>query len=491
MKSIHPKLFLTILLFWGMTCSLCYGQSTFYQTYDYGYREKAYAMQATYDGGYIMSGFLGIGIGINKILVIKVDSLGNEEWHKFYGGNWANTSWSVIPLEDGGYIVGAETSGDEPNSSTYLDIYLLRLDALGDTLWTKTLYTDNGAEYFQDMELCPDGGYIITGCKASLGESCDAYILKVDSLGNKEWDKTYQSSTSIYKVDIFYEVEVLPDSGFIFGGRTETTDSLIDVFVLRTNANGEEIWINTYGWYQSDFAREMILEEEAVVLAGGTASFSGFIPDLLLLKINLDGDTIWTKVIDTGEKELSANTISLAQNGDYLISVWNSNNQPQSSGDVDLIRMSPQGEVLWWRQLLNSTELEKSHDLLQNPDGSIVLAGQTSDGCAGCAFLMKITEDGYLSATYNNIKPPATSFLAYPNPTDGILEIKLSREYIGDINEIQIYDLLGNLTKRYPINFKDQTSPIDLSSLPKGVFFLLLKNTMGEILARETIVKIE
>ncbi len=87
-------------------------QSAFEKTFDYGFAETIFDMQQTIDNGFIMVGFQGIGIGASKILLIKTDSLGNEEWHKLLGGPLNQTGYAVRQTADLGFIITGNMSTD-------------------------------------------------------------------------------------------------------------------------------------------------------------------------------------------------------------------------------------------------------------------------------------------------------------------------------------------------------------------------------------------
>ena len=417
------KITLTILSVL-LSCHFLFGQvSTFYQTYDFGGADKAYALAQTHDGGYIMSGDHGLGIGSRRILIIKTDSLGQEEWYKIYGNSYDNASWAIIPLDDGGYMVGAHTSGEEINSGEYLDIYLLRLDEFGDTIWTKT-FEQTGLEFLNDMKNCPDKGFIIAGgIKDPDSLDVDAYVLKVDSLGQKEWDMNYHHGE---KRDLFLEVEVLADSGFVFSGETYVGTALIKQnWLLRTDPNGQTIWSKDYGWYHAEFNRGVVVDEDGILTGGGTSSFDSisFNYDLLLIKVNMNGDTLWTKVINMGEKQFTVNTITLSQDGNYLVSIYDGNTNG-ASADLVLLKLTKEGEVIWMRTLLNGPDLDRSYDLIQNSEGAIVIAGLTLSNCSGCAFLLKVTEEGELTII-KKIPKSIVLLHVYPNPARELITVQI------------------------------------------------------------------
>ncbi len=121
------------------------------------------------------------GVGSGDVYLVKTDSLGDTLWTKTYGGNYPDYGLSVIRTPDGGYIITGATLSYGAGS---WDVYLLKIDSLGNTLWTKTY---GGGEGDEGWFLSPtsDGGFIITGYTESYGAGhADVYLIKTDSLGN-------------------------------------------------------------------------------------------------------------------------------------------------------------------------------------------------------------------------------------------------------------------------------------------------------------------
>ncbi|MFK7808420.1 MAG: T9SS type A sorting domain-containing protein [Saprospiraceae bacterium] len=482
------KLFL-IFCFFSSFISIASGQQTetFYQTYDYGFAEKAYAVAATSDGGYIMTGFQGVGFGTNRIPIIKTDSLGNEEWHKIYGHPIRNNARAIIPLDDGGYMVGANTSGEE-FTGEFDDIYLLRLDENGDTLWTKTLVED-GLEYLFDMKQCPDGGYIIAGGRVTPGQSAsDGYALKIDNMGNKEWEQSYSEGNDF---DIFWNVEVLPDSTYVFSGETEMEPEVQrQGWLLRINKNGDLNWSKHYGWIHTELTRGgLVIDEDHIVVAGGTTSFSGNVQyDALIAKFDMQGDTIWTRVIDGGLSEYNIRGITKSISGNYLLAINDYDEEDETEYDIVVSEVTPNNEILWTNTVIAGEKSEFAWDILQSTDGSIIVCGETASNCNKCAFLIKLTEDGYLSNSKNIDSSLPYNISIYPNPASEFLNIDFPDFLKNKILTINIYNNTGQLIKSREYH-ELNTLKLDLSAFPSGSYFLVLRNKENNIIAKRSIIK--
>lgn len=144
------------------------------------------ALQTT-DGSYLLVGATNYSHqnrDNEDIHLMKVDPRGELIWEKTYGGEKFDRGMTVIPAGDDATLVLAETSSYGAGKH---DIYLLKIDSVGEVLWTKT-FGGPGDEQAKDIQVTNDGGYIITGITDSFGEgSPDVYLIKTDGQANEQW----------------------------------------------------------------------------------------------------------------------------------------------------------------------------------------------------------------------------------------------------------------------------------------------------------------
>ena len=169
-------------------------------TRTYGGSENDFgrSVKQTEDGGYIIAGLTeSYGAGSYDIYLIKTDSNGNEIWSQTYGGHDYDYGNSVLQTTDGGYVIVGYTlsfgAGGNDNN-----VYIIKTDANGDTLWTKSfggIYLDRGSSVQQTA----DGGYIITGYTLSFGTgNIDIYLIKIDEAGNEIWSSIIDGNSNEY-----------------------------------------------------------------------------------------------------------------------------------------------------------------------------------------------------------------------------------------------------------------------------------------------------
>ncbi|MHC4632587.1 MAG: hypothetical protein ACYS9C_15155, partial [Planctomycetota bacterium] len=151
-------------------------------------KDGGYSVQQTTDGGYII---VGSSISYDGVYLIKTEPNGNSEWEKTFGEAGVAGVSSVQQTSDGGYIIAGISypyEAGDPN------VYLMKTDPNGNNQWQKTFGGTND-DYGFSVRQTSDGGYIIAGATRSFGAwQSDVYLIKTDSNGNGEWEKTFGGS---------------------------------------------------------------------------------------------------------------------------------------------------------------------------------------------------------------------------------------------------------------------------------------------------------
>ncbi|MCI0617233.1 hypothetical protein L0244_30015, partial [bacterium] len=206
---ISRKIFQIFLVLFLATELQSWAQSYWSRTFSGVNSEYGSSIQTTSDGGYIVAGgSSSFGAGSFDAWVLKLDSSGSIQWQKAYGGATVNKeAKSIEPTADGGYIIAGFS--DWYNSGAN-DFWVFKVDSSGNKLWEKT-YGGNGDDYVRSVKTTSDGGYILGGYTYSFGAGdVDAWILKLDSSGNVQWQKTYGASDG----DVLWYFQTTPDGGF-------------------------------------------------------------------------------------------------------------------------------------------------------------------------------------------------------------------------------------------------------------------------------------
>ena len=193
-----------------------------------------YQVQQTSDSGFIIVGETkSFGAGNSDVYVIRTNPNGDTIWTKTYGGSFYDRGNSVRETGDGGFIIIGETSSFGAGNE---DVYLIRTNTNGDTLWTKT-YGGADSDRGYSLQMTNDNRFIVTGETKSYGAGYyDAYVLYTDSNGDTLWTKTYGGTGD----DRGYSIFITNDSGFVVAGQKNVTNpDNMDAFLIRLNSNGD------------------------------------------------------------------------------------------------------------------------------------------------------------------------------------------------------------------------------------------------------------
>lgn len=260
------------------------GDTTWSKKYDGANDQMSYVAVQTSDGGYIISGNTSShGAGSCDIYLIKTDSLGDTAWTRTYGGANYEAGWAQ-PTSDGGYIIWGWTSSSGAGSS---DVWLIRTNSSGDTLWTRT-YGGTGRDEGSELRPTSDGGYVIVAYTYSRGAGqSDVWLIKTDSTGDTLWTRTFGGTN----YDEAYSVAQTSDAGYIIAGQTQSFGAGAgDVWLIKTNSSGDTAWTRTYGGANADVGGAVQQTADGgYVTAGWTSSFGAGGSDIYLIKTDANG----------------------------------------------------------------------------------------------------------------------------------------------------------------------------------------------------------
>ncbi len=308
------------------------GDTLWTKTYGGTGDDIGYSVQQTDDLGYIIAGHTNSFGGLNEVYIIKTDSDGNVVWTKLCGGAGDDMGFAIQKTVDLGYIIAGYT---DSYGAGLTDVYLIKTDANGDTLWTRT-YGGTGLDVGMSVEQTADSGYIIAGSTGSFGAGgTDMYLIKTDVDGDTLWTKTY----GILHNEVAHSVQQTADLGYIVTGYMQKIggeDS--DLYLLKTDGNGEEDWsfletsedyIYGYSVYQTS--------DEGYIVGGYSNATGGEDGDLYLLRTNSIGDTLWKDKPDTFFTR-RIHSVQQTSEGYYIVCGYSNNPKGHGGNDVWLAK---------------------------------------------------------------------------------------------------------------------------------------------------------
>lgn len=401
-----------------------------------------YDIQQTPDGGYIALGTSkknSYGEGINKgVVVLKLNSTGVIIWETFFSGSLQNANYAnggeLVQTQDGGYAIvaiGALVSGNDS------DFLLTKLNSAGVITWQEDF---GGSNYDipTSLKQTADGGYIMAGYTIShngdvvggvhIGGLDDYWIVKVNSIGSIEWQKTIGSNG----VDRANSIEQTSDGGYIVVGNANSNSGDVsgvygnsDFWIAKLSSTGTIQWQKAYGGDGGDYAFKIVKTADlGYIIAGYTAS----------------------------------------NNSGYATG-------SQGGSDAWVVKINALGNFQWQKRV-GGTASDFSYSITQSNDGGFVMVGSTrstnfingnavvNNGNAD-VLLLKFTPDPLSTPDFKQ-----NELIVYPNPTQDFLYLKNPSNI--NFDKIEIFDTTGKVL----IHQKNPSNSINVQNLESGIYLI-------------------
>lgn len=353
---------------------------SFVRTYGGSKWDEGSSVQQTTDGGYIITGSTGsFGNDNDDVWLFKTDSEGNEEWNKTYGGSSYNGGRSVLQTNDGGYII----SGNKG-----INLLLMKTDFDGNEEWNQT-FGGNRDDIGRSVQQTTDGGYIITGSTESNGNGfSDIWLIKTDSKGVEQWDHTFGERDD----DFASSVQQTADGGYIVTGGTESFgNGEGDVWLIKTDSNGNEKWNKTFGgskWDEGQSVRQTT--DGGYIITGWTSSFGNGGGDVWLIKTDSEGNKEWVKTFG-GEGLDIGHSVQPTNDGGYII-IGLTGSFGKGLFDIWLIKTDSDGNEQW-NQTYGGLNNDVGFSVQPTEDGGYIITGFTGSFGNGLSDMWLIKTD--------------------------------------------------------------------------------------------------
>lgn len=317
--------------------------------------QVGYVIKQTADGGYVVGSETNLNIGI-----IKLNNLGDIQWQKTIGGSNYESSAQIQQTTDGGYIVVCNTQ----SNSSEPDFWVVKLNNLGDIQWQKTI-GGSEQEIMPFIQQTIDGGYIVAGITLSNdGDvsgnhgSEDIWVVKLNNVGNIQWQKTLGGSGG----EEVGSIQQVSDGGYLIAGYTGSNDGNVsgnhgnvDCWVVKLNNLGVIQWQKTLGGSNVDFACSVQQTSDGGYIGiSGTESNDGDVSgnhgnrDFWIVKLTND-ETITAKFSNKYGSDIIPPAISR-----QITQTWNPSNPPVETDFGNRGKIAVDGEVGTIIELTNS-----------------------------------------------------------------------------------------------------------------------------------------
>lgn len=439
--------------------------------------EGGRAVEQTAEGGFIVCGTGGFGVGGNMYL-IKTDYGGNITWAKSYGRDWFDYALSVKQITGGGYIVAGYTDNSVSWNS---DAYLVRTDSNGNMLWRKSYGGTSGSDQAWCVWQTAGGEFMVGGRSSSYSNCGSGLFMKLDANGNVLWCKIYYPIGGIGSD----ELEVLSfhptnDGGYVLGGTYWQGSIGYRVILIKTDDSGNIQWSKSYhGTTLGQWAECVQQTTDGGFIIAGSCPSAGF-SDVYLVKTDSSGDVQWSKAYGGADIDEGFSVYQTHDKGYVVGGYTRSFGQNPYFGDIYIIKTDSLGK---------SCGNDTSVTTLVSPLAIQVLTPAIQVSSSGVQVNAPTTVrygthiDPICYNYINGMKETSSenNISIVPNPVTSEFRIQNSEL---KIEYIEIYDVLGQSVFSQKLRADSQQLTIDVSMLNSGIYFVKGKGEKEERVAK-------
>ena len=337
-----------------------------------------------------------LAVAIKVLLLIPRTSSGQAptiQWAKCYGGSLYDKAYSTVQTSDGGYIMAGETTSNDSdvtgNHGNNSDCWIVKIDSVGNLQWQKCL-GGSGVDIAQSIIESSNGGYILTGLTQSNdGDvtinygSSDCWVIKLDNLGNIVWQKTYGSAGS----DVGHCIVESSDHNFVIAGTFYDTLSALDYGVIKIDSTGAILWQNKYGGSSADEAWDIHeTYDNGFIVAGWSSSNDNIVTgnngynDCWILKIDNEGLIEWEQNFGSSGDDYCYSILQSKDSGYIFISqpLWNDSDVScWRWRDYWLVKLDNAGNMQW-QQCYGGSGYETGYYVNQTDEGGYIVCGNST-----------------------------------------------------------------------------------------------------------------
>lgn len=360
--------------------------------------DQAFALAQTPDGGFVIGGYTNsFGNGSGDIFVVKTDADGDSLWSVSMGSPFFDQCNVLYAAPDGSIYVGASML----NAAFTEQLAIIKLSASGDSLWA-IMYGDSADDACEAITATADGNLIAAGYSGDpVTETTDGLLIKFTPAGAILWERSFGGDD----YDAFYDIQLTDDDGFIMVGIERSFGGgFSDGWLMRVNSNGDSLWSKSYGGLNLDRANAVRqLPDGGFALGLTEGSFSGS-ANVWLVVTDENGDSLWTHSYGGSDLEFCEG-LALLPDGGFALS---GETRSFGNGDRDyfLIRVSATGDSMW-SAAFGGEQSDQSYALLFLEDFSFALAGRRyyPEGGVDDMWLVKTTAENFPPSEFVRVMP--------------------------------------------------------------------------------------
>ncbi len=520
MKPIQTILFVFLFCSFRLSAQVLIVNWTKFIGGTNGYTQINSAL-ATDDGGLICTGLTtvnntgiipGTTFGKENIFVGKFNKSFQLDWIKLYGGNNDDEGIRICKSNDGGFVVLSRVMSGDGDISGFkgtTDIWLLKIDANGNKLWSKT-YGSAFSEEALSISPTSDNGYIVLGASNGSGDDIpshyttsqfvhDWFVLKLDEFGNKEWIKSIGGT----KGEHFYGKIFQVDTSYYFASSSESTDydcndiswhgttpTDYNYYLIKLDKSGNVLWNRSYGGTGFDFVNDALFDEgdNSIIIAGYSASHDYMAAgtfgaeDAWVIKVGLDGNLKWSKKYGGNNSDVGTVAVVKGKNNGYMLYFNTYSDLNLGSQDTWAYSIENNGDAIK-QKIIGGKKAEFAFGLCTFESGYILYGSTGSDGFTegingnipsmnACGYMTKLE---FFPSGINDTKI-YTNLKISPNPAKNAVTIETGN----NTGELIIADINGKIIYSQKIERFSHDITLDTRNYTSGMYIVKINNCIGQ-----------
>lgn len=460
---------------------------------------------------------LGTKISNGDAWVFKINSVGAIEWQKCIGGSGTDVPKSIIRTSDNGFALcgfTASNDGDvlghhsQDNPFYPTDAWVVKLDSIGNIQWSKC-YGGSRADYATSIIQTSDGGYAFVGNTNSVDGDVsgnhiligqggfpndtldDEWVVKLNSSGMMEWQICLGGTMWEHG----YSIIEAADGGYVTAGYTSSQEEGFpnygsnDAYLVKLSKFGSILWQSIIGDKFGDGACSIFQTATGGFIFGGFKNLNGsgnnYAMDIWIVGVDTLGKKLWEKLVGGSAMSYNLSFIRTADSGYALVGTVYGNGRDVSgnhgNNDASVVKLTSSG-IFEWQKNLGGSSADNGYNIVQTSDGGYAIDGSTysnnGDVSGNHSVFSALPDQNQIDVWFVKLKPESNSveningggthFLnAYPNPASDQIHFQLSVSLT--LKQVSFFNVMGN--QYFPeYTLENNIATVDMQSLPTGSF---------------------
>lgn len=423
---------------------------------------------------FIVGNSTNSGAQFSDISLSRLDKYGNLKWTRYYGDTLDDFGLYMNKVRNGNLIIVGETY----SAVTGTDAIIIETDTSGQIIWKKIIASPK-VESLKYIEQTADKGFVATGFQSDTSGSNNIYVVKTDSLGNIEWERSIGGADNEY-ADAVHE---LPEGAFLVTGDTRSKGlGGYDVEVVKLDKKGNTIWDKTYGDQFNNGCQGILITSKNRYLSFGETeiySLSRF--DFYCELIDTSGKSLWRKVWGGAQADALFSAVE-DSDGSFVFTGYS--NSYNGNKPLDLVVLKTDSLAnMQWLTTYGFQGIDIGYSIEHSIAGGYLIAGVATNA-DNDYFVLHVNDTGVVNSVHQS-NPSEIGFQLFPNPTPGKFTVALTNE-----NNVKTTTRIKDITGRLIDSFVFDGNRFEYSTnqLPKALYIVEIESVNNPIYSCKLVI---